>query len=60
MTGLGRKQDDWFDRHGGTYVRAKQAAKMPMEKVFPKRRGVEMSTSDGHVPQSFFFMIAGR
>jgi hypothetical protein len=108
MTALGRKQEDWFDRRGGTYVRAKQAAKMPMlrthtcaqecvrlvcdcagqqltyEKVLPNRRGVLwhtytntlaveqdckqrvvdhahlMSTSDGHVSQFCFFMIAGR
>ena len=28
--------------------------------TFPKRRGVEINTSDGQVVQLFFFMMAGR
>ena len=38
---------------------ARQAQKMAIEKVLPKRRGVEMSTSLEQRCQEFFFMIAG-
>jgi len=41
-------------------VSARHAAKIAIEKVFPKRRGVEMSTSEEHLSQPFFFMMAGR
>ena len=40
-------------------VKAKQAAKIAILNVLPKRRGVEMSTSDGQVVQPFFFIMAG-
>ena len=41
-------------------VRARHAAKIAILNVLPKRRGVEMRTSDGHVGQPFFFIMAGR
>ena len=38
---------------------AKQAANMAIENVFPKRRGVEMSTSENDSPHPFFFTMSG-
>lgn len=40
-------------------VRRKQAQKMAMLKVFPKRRGVLINTSPGHELQPCFCMMAG-
>lgn len=39
--------------------RARQAQKMAIENVFPKRRGVDMSTSELHLVQPSAFMICG-
>ena len=40
-------------------VRRKQAQKMAIEKVFPKRRGVLINTSPGQLSHPCFCMMAG-
>ena len=46
--------------HSQPMVSARQATKMAMLNVLPKRRGVEMSTSPGVVFQPCAFIILGR